>query len=80
MDIAESIEEFAARMFGMHRREIIDVTKHADGLVVTTHDGQRTLLAADGTTQPWTGELPVPAAEPVAEAEPAAAAKADRGR
>lgn len=37
----------AAQVMGMKTREITDVEEHGDGWVVTTFDGQRTLLEAD---------------------------------
>lgn len=58
-DTAESVEGFVARLLGMKRREIIDVAEIADGLVVTTHDGQHALVTAEQTISAWTGEIPV---------------------
>jgi hypothetical protein len=41
----------AARQLGMKEREITAVEKTADGLVITTHDGVRTLVGTDGGFQ-----------------------------
>lgn len=59
----------AAERMGMKLREIVAVVDTAEGVVVTTHDGQRTLIRDDGSTVASVPE-PVDTA-PVAPAIPA---------
>lgn len=62
---AEKAEEArlakVAQTLGMKRSEVIAVTDVDAGTVVTTFDGQRTLIAGDGTLTPYDG--PAPAAD-----------------
>ncbi|MCK2242152.1 MULTISPECIES: hypothetical protein [unclassified Crossiella] len=67
--------ELAAHILGMKVSEITDVQRTASGQVVTTHDGQRTLITPEGQAVPLTGgELLGEHSEPVppAETDPAA--------
>ncbi|MGH3369604.1 MAG: hypothetical protein ACRDPR_06355 [Nocardioidaceae bacterium] len=63
MDRAE-----AARVMGMKLTEVVEVEETADGHVVTTHDGVRTVFPAP---VPAVAAPEVPASEPVREQEPA---------
>ncbi|MGH3978095.1 MAG: hypothetical protein ACRDRZ_03675 [Pseudonocardiaceae bacterium] len=81
--------QIAARLLGMKHSEIVDVTTVEGGVVITTHDGQRTLATADVVVGPWTGEIPttaepppddeLPSAEPPPDDEPAPPERHRRG-
>jgi len=46
----------AAERIGMRPTEVLDVQELGEGHVVTTHDGQRVQITADGTVEPYDQE------------------------
>lgn len=58
-----SIDEAAKRM-GMPAREVLAVAEVGDVHVVTTHDGQHTIVTDDGRTEPFDGTPPGEAGQP----------------
>ncbi len=50
-----SIDEAAKRM-GMPAHEVLAVAEVGDYHVITTHDGQHTLVTEDGQTEPYNGD------------------------
>lgn len=66
LSLTDNEIEMIAQLLGMKRREIRsveDAGEEYDGsIIVTTHDGQRTLVHADGTTEPYDADAtPTPA-------------------
>jgi len=68
------IEQYAARMGMKPHREVLEVVPVDDGHAVRTHDGQWTLIRADGSLghRADAPAAPIAAIEPEPEPEPAA--------
>ncbi|HEV2778552.1 MAG TPA: hypothetical protein VGX25_04055 [Actinophytocola sp.] len=59
MSLSEETRIWAARTLGMKEAEIVAVGElPGAGTVIETHDGQRTLVAADGSLSPYAGPVP----------------------
>lgn len=67
--------ELAAQALGMKVREIVDIQHHRDGDLVTTHDGQVTVVDRDGTVRPRPAGPASAGVSVQIEAEPAKPAK-----
>lgn len=59
----------AAQRMGMPVHEILAVAEVGDCHVVTTHDGQRTVVTADGATEPYVEPVPDEDDEPGVDAD-----------
>ncbi|MBC6458416.1 hypothetical protein [Actinomadura sp. HBU206391] len=53
MQLTNEFRADVARAMGMKPREIVDAEEADGGLVVTTHDGVKTLLTEDGEVKPY---------------------------